>query len=137
MGRRPRHFLNQGINVHIPHHQELLRRAKGDTLDAAIKQIRAENPAAFHIEETSGDNIETLSSRVFFNQPIRNERAKGFVQCYVAAGGDAMLTPAEQRQITVAPESAEGHGKLYGCCNGVLREEAQAEAGLDLRQEHH
>ncbi|MEW9586509.1 hypothetical protein [Paraburkholderia sp. DGU8] len=69
--------------MHLPHHQDILRRATSDTLDSVIAKIRAANPAAFHVEETKGGTVETLSSRVFFDQPVRNEPCKGFVMAYM------------------------------------------------------
>ncbi|MBP0589304.1 hypothetical protein J8I87_06140 [Paraburkholderia sp. LEh10] len=66
--------------MHLPHHQEMLRNAaKYGGVDAVTELIRKENPSALHVEE--GDN-ETLSSRVFFHQPMRNEPAKGTIRFY-------------------------------------------------------
>lgn len=48
-------------------------------IDVVTEQIRKENPSALHVEVGEG---ETLSSRVFFHQPIRNEPAKGFIHFY-------------------------------------------------------
>lgn len=67
--------------MHLPHHQDMLRSAMPGTLDTVIEQIRKERPNAFHVGEGSG---ETLSSRVFFDQPVRNEPCKGFVMPYMA-----------------------------------------------------
>jgi hypothetical protein len=58
----------------------MLRNAPPGTRDWVEALIRKENPGAFHVEHGSG---ETLSSRVFFNQPVRNEPHKGFVRAYM------------------------------------------------------
>ncbi|WP_050982879.1 hypothetical protein [Cupriavidus basilensis] len=44
-----------------------------DVVQEAIHKIRAEHPDAFH----SGDS---LASRVFFDQPVRDEPCKGFIR---------------------------------------------------------
>ncbi|MCP3721755.1 hypothetical protein M3I53_01210 [Paraburkholderia sp. CNPSo 3272] len=63
--------------MHLPHHQEMLRNAaKHGGIDAVMHIIREENSAALHIE--TGER-ETLSQRVFLNQPARNLPMKGFV----------------------------------------------------------
>jgi hypothetical protein len=68
--------------MHLPHHQKMLSTSTPETRDQIEALIRKENPGAFHVEHGSG---ETLSSRVFFDQPVRNEPHKGFVRFYVAA----------------------------------------------------
>ncbi|MEI5998261.1 hypothetical protein H3V53_13915 [Paraburkholderia bengalensis] len=66
--------------MHLPHHQDMLRNAsKYGGVDAVTELIRKENPSALHVEQ--GDD-ETLSSRVFQHQPMRNEPAKGFIRFY-------------------------------------------------------
>ena len=63
--------------MHLPHHQEMLRNAATHGgIDAVMNIIREENSAALHIE--TGEH-ETLSQRVFLNQPARNLPMKGFV----------------------------------------------------------
>ncbi|MFM0328036.1 hypothetical protein [Caballeronia glebae] len=65
--------------MHLPHHQKLLQRTAPDQIDGVIAQIRAENPSAFLVEHNTAGASETLSSRVFFDQPMRNEPCKGFM----------------------------------------------------------
>lgn len=63
--------------MHLPHHQQMLSNAaKHGGIAAVMNIIREENSAALHIE--SGER-ETLSQRVFLNQPARNIPMKGFV----------------------------------------------------------
>jgi hypothetical protein len=72
--------------MHLPHHQELLHNAaKHGGVDAVIERIRKERPSALHVEHKTPGAEETLSSRVFFDQPVRNEPHQGFVRFYVAA----------------------------------------------------
>jgi hypothetical protein len=42
-------------------------------LDATIEEIKNQNPRAFDIEDT-------LNTRVFVDQPVRNEPSKGFLR---------------------------------------------------------
>ncbi|WP_176091332.1 hypothetical protein [Burkholderia ambifaria] len=65
--------------MHLFHHQQWLRSAQGTNLDHVIARIRTENPAVFHVEKTTRTDKETLSGRVFFDQPIRKEPCRGFV----------------------------------------------------------
>lgn len=54
--------------MHILQHQNMLKEATSETLDAVVKQMREEAPDAFHVE--TGEK-ETLSKRRFLNQPAR------------------------------------------------------------------
>lgn len=66
--------------MHLSRHQKLLRMAVGRQLDSVIARIRFENPSAFHVERTSGSVIETLSTRDFFDQPMRREPCRRFLR---------------------------------------------------------
>lgn len=76
--------------MHLPHHQQMLRDAaaksgtpeeRAERIKATEKLIGAENPLAFQIE--AGPN-ETLSQRVFMDQPMRGERNRGYRNFYSA-----------------------------------------------------
>lgn len=69
--------------MHLPHHQKMLREATQATLDSVIAQIAAENPKAFHVDLGTPGAEETLSMRVFFDQPARPLPMKGFIRHYV------------------------------------------------------
>ncbi|RKU03375.1 hypothetical protein C7H84_09560 [Burkholderia sp. Nafp2/4-1b] len=58
----------------------LQRAVHNGNLDAVIAQIAAENPKIFHIEPGTLGAKETLSSRIFVNQPLRNLPMHGFVK---------------------------------------------------------
>lgn len=70
--------------MHLPHHQKLLQQTEADNLDSVIARIRAENPAAFHVEHDTPDARDTASTRVFMDQPVRPLPMKGFIRHYVA-----------------------------------------------------
>lgn len=70
--------------MHLEQHQQLLREAanspgtpdqRAARIDRVMQQMRAENPEAFHIERGPK---ETLSQRVFMDQPVRAELNRGF-----------------------------------------------------------
>ncbi|WP_260463929.1 hypothetical protein [Burkholderia sp. Bp8963] len=48
-----------------------------------IAQITAENPKAFYVDLGTPGAEETLSTRVFFDQPVRPLPMKGFIKHYV------------------------------------------------------
>jgi len=69
--------------MHLPEHQKLLQAATPATLDAVIARIREENPKAFHVDLYTPDQPETLTTRVFHDQPARPTLMKGFIKHYV------------------------------------------------------
>ncbi|CAE6846690.1 hypothetical protein R75461_07277 [Paraburkholderia nemoris] len=46
---------------------------RAESLDQILKRIRRTNPDAFHTDET-------LSSRVFYDEPMGSEPCRGFVR---------------------------------------------------------
>jgi hypothetical protein len=65
--------------MHKSNHRTMLRHATGTQLNSVIKQIRAENPGAFHVEHGDANAKETLSTRAFFDEPARHIPMRGFV----------------------------------------------------------
>lgn len=76
--------------MHLPQHQQMLRDAasapgtpeqRAARIEAAEKLMKRENPDAFHIETGP---VETLSQRVFMDQPMRGEPNRGYRNFYAA-----------------------------------------------------
>lgn len=68
--------------MYLLRHRQMLREATSETRDAVVEQIKTERPEAFHIE--TGAN-ETLSLRVFYDEPAHPLPMAGFVRARAAA----------------------------------------------------
>jgi hypothetical protein len=58
--------------------RDALFRATRGELNRVIDIIRRENPDAFH-------NSHTLADRVFYHEPLHNERCRNFVKPHMAS----------------------------------------------------
>ena len=58
-------------------HRELLRRSSRQQLADVVARIREANPEAFH-------TAESLASRVFIDEPVRDIPCASFLSPYVA-----------------------------------------------------